>query len=203
MCNISSKCFSIFNDKPPGSWASHITTDFLTCYPCSYHSSMGLRTNMLRCQRGLCANVPACQRASVLKACQHLIFTCQRANKRDNVSTWRANFSSWLANVSKDEPIFRSFLLCFIIIKNSTLYLISWLYILYAYVYIKTVLNFISIFHVILKKSEWNFLIVIIIFLFCSSVRDENVKRPGFYTLQVTRIFSNFPQLKQQNKEYK
>ena len=38
---------------------------------------------------------------------------------------------------------------------------------------------------------------------FSSLVRNENIKIPGFYTLQVqlvTRIFSNFPQLKQLNK---
>ena len=38
-------------------------------------------------------------------------------------------------------------------------------------------------------------------FLFCSLVRNENTKRHGFYTLQVTRVFSNFPQLKQLNKK--
>ena len=36
--------------------------------------------------------------------------------------------------------------------------------------------------------------------LFCSLVKNENTKRPGFYTLLVTRVFSNFPQLKQLNK---
>ena len=30
----------------------------------------------------------------------------------------------------------------------------------------------------------------------CSLVKHENTKRPGFYTLLVTRVFSNFPQLK-------
>ena len=60
-----------------------------------------------------------------------------------------------------------------------------------------------SILYVILKKSVF-FIKIIYIFLFflsfCSLVRNENVKRPGFYTLQVTRVFSNFPQLKQLNK---
>ena len=89
MFNISSKYFSIFNDKPPGSWASHTTTDFLTCYPCSYHSSMGLRTNMLTFQRGLCANVPACQRASTCfnLACQFFKLACQRVERRTNFSS--------------------------------------------------------------------------------------------------------------------
>ena len=39
---------------------------------------------------------------------------------------------------------------------------------------------------------------------FCSLVKNENTKRPGYYTLLVTRVFLNFPQLKQlkQNEEY-
>ena len=49
-----------------------------------------------------------------------------------------------------------------------------------------------SILNVILKKSVF-FIKIIYIFLFL-------IKRPGFYTLQVTRVFSNFPQLKQPNK---
>ena len=36
--------------------------------------------------------------------------------------------------------------------------------------------------------------------LFCSFIRNENIKRPDFYTLQVTRVFSNFPQLKKLSK---
>ena len=37
-------------------------------------------------------------------------------------------------------------------------------------------------------------------FLFSSLVRNYNIKRPGFYMLQVTKVFSNFPQLKQLSK---
>ena len=40
MFNISSKYFSFFNNKPPTSWIPHITRHFLTCYSCSYYSSM-------------------------------------------------------------------------------------------------------------------------------------------------------------------
>ena len=32
--------FSIFNNKPSASWVTDITTDFPTCYSCSYYSSM-------------------------------------------------------------------------------------------------------------------------------------------------------------------
>ena len=59
----------------------------------------------------------------------------------------------------------------------------------------------ISVLHAILKKSVSSFCFLR---LFCSLVRNKNnIKRPGFYTLQVTRVFSNFPlkQLKL-NKEY-
>ena len=62
-------------------------------------------------------------------------------------------------------------------------------------------LYFISLLHAISKKSVWNFCFLK---LFGSLVRNENnIKRLGFYTLQVTMVFSNFPrkQLKQ-NKEY-
>ena len=40
MFNITSKYFSIFNNKPPASWVAYITRDFRTCYSCSYYSSM-------------------------------------------------------------------------------------------------------------------------------------------------------------------
>ena len=40
MFNVTSKYFSFFNNKPPKSWVAHITRDFLTCYFCSYYSSM-------------------------------------------------------------------------------------------------------------------------------------------------------------------
>ena len=38
--NITLKYFSFFNNKPPVGWVAHITRDSLTCYSCSYHSSM-------------------------------------------------------------------------------------------------------------------------------------------------------------------
>ena len=40
MFNITSKYFSFFNNKLPASWVAHITRDFLSCYSCSYYSSM-------------------------------------------------------------------------------------------------------------------------------------------------------------------
>ena len=43
-------------------------------------------------------------RACVPKACQHFIFTCERANVPKT-----CHFSSWRANVSKGVPIFQLF----------------------------------------------------------------------------------------------
>ena len=49
-------------------------------------------------------------RANVPKACQLLIFTSQRVNKRANAIR-RANVLIWRANVPKGVPIFQTFLL--------------------------------------------------------------------------------------------
>ena len=56
--------------------------------------------------------------------------------------------------------------------------------------------------HDILKKNLRNFWFFLK--LFCSIVKNENTKRPGFYTLLVTRVFSNLSSTKitKQNKEY-
>ena len=136
------------------------------------------------------------------------VLTCQkRANFSTQRAKCRANFSFWRANVPKSVLNFQTFLL-----RNAkgnfyTLLLYKKFYItldiividminIYEW-YIKIVLYFISILHVILKESVQNFCFLK---LFCSSVKNENTKRPAFYTLLVTRVFSNFPQLKQLNK---
>ena len=38
--NITSKYFSILNNKAAARWVVHTTRDFITYYSCSYHSSM-------------------------------------------------------------------------------------------------------------------------------------------------------------------
>ena len=40
MFNITPKHFSFFNNKPSASLVTHITRHSLTCYSCSYYSSM-------------------------------------------------------------------------------------------------------------------------------------------------------------------
>ena len=40
MFNITSKYFSFSNNKPPASWVTQTSRNFLTCYSCPYYSSM-------------------------------------------------------------------------------------------------------------------------------------------------------------------
>ena len=140
----------------------------------------------MRVMRASVAYVPTCQTRA------NFSFLC--ANVPVNVSTCQscANFSTWHANVANDMPIcyfcvptcqffkhssyemLREISLLYYFIKNSTLYLMSYLYIWSAYVSYS-----ISILHVILKKSVRN---CWFLELFCSLVKNENTKRPGFYT---------------------
>ena len=48
--------------------------------------------------------------------------------------------------------------------------------------------------------KDINCIILYFLKIFCSLVRNGNIKRPGFSTLQATKISSNFPQLKKPNK---
>ena len=82
-----------------------------------FAKSRAMRANVvyvLACQRSLLANV-TCLRANVPKACQLLIFTCKRVNKRANMACQRAkrraNFSTWCANLPKGVQIFQTLLL--------------------------------------------------------------------------------------------
>ena len=100
---------------------------------------------------------------------------CQRAIRRANASTWRlacqrtkrgSNISTWQANLPKSVPIFQTLLLrnatgnsyTLLLKKNYiTLDIIVVHIICIAVSYIKIVLDFISVPHVILKKSVKNF----------------------------------------------
>ena len=117
--------------------------------------------------------------------------TCPRA-------TWHANFSFWHADLPKGMPNFQTYLLQNAKGNFYTLLLYKKFYvklnlIVYYVLFIKIVLYFISILNVILKKSFG--------FWKCwSLVKNESAKRPSFYTWLVTRVFLNFPQLKQLKK---
>ena len=56
MLNKTAKYFSILNNKPPASWVAHITRDFLTCYSCSYYSSMLWYNTIFQINKILCLN---------------------------------------------------------------------------------------------------------------------------------------------------
>ena len=114
-------------------------------------------------ERGLRANVP--------KTWQLLIFTCQRANLPCRVPMFQLSVSTCQTACHffklSSYKMLREISILYYYIKYSTLYLISWLYISYVYVsYIKNLLYFISMLHIILKRSVWNFLLFFIIFLF-------------------------------------
>ena len=42
MFDITSKYFGFFNNETPATLVAHMTRNFLTCYSCSYYSSMVL-----------------------------------------------------------------------------------------------------------------------------------------------------------------
>ena len=128
-----------------------------------------------------------CQRTNIPNACHLLIFTCQRANKR-----------------AKGVPIFQTFLLWN---AKGNFYTLL-LYKTFCIIFDTIVIHILCIciihknciilhFYTLWKKRVGNFCFLK---LFCSLVKNENTKRPGFYTLLVTRVFLNFPQLKQLNK---
>ena len=113
------------------------------------------------------------------------------------VPTWQTIFQTFLLRNTKGNfdtlLLYKKF--CIILHRYH-----SYTYHMYMFLsYIKIVLYFISIIHVILRKSVCNFAFLLF-FSFLILVRNENIKRSSFYTLQVTWIFSNFPQLKQLNK---
>ena len=150
-------------------------------------------------QRGLPANVLSCEHTNVpnVSAC-YLIFTCQRPNECASVPNGVPTFQISASICQRTCQFFKHFSyemlreisILYFCIKSSKLYLVSYLY----HTRIKTALYLISVLHAILKKCLWNFCFMK---LFCS------LERPGFYTLQVSKVFWNYPlkQLKQ-NTEY-
>ena len=156
----------------------------------------GVRANVLACQGGLRANVPTCQHVKSEPTSHFYVPTCQKMCQRFNLAFQRtkrrANFSTSRANVPKSAPIIQTFLLQN---ANGNVYTL----LLYEKFYIILDIIFIHIMGICIVQI--NCIILYSLKLFCSLYRDENIKRPGFCTsLQVTRVFSNFRQLKQLNK---
>ena len=135
------------------------------------------------------------QRAGVLAW-----FTCQRAY----VSTCqkRDKFSYLRVNVPKGLPICQTFLLRNVK-GNFYILLYEKFYILLDIIVINitctcivnkicVMLYFYTSCHIKEKCVEFFFFIIFVFFALQSEIK---IKRPGFYTLQVTRVSSNFPQL--------
>ena len=127
-------------------------------------------------------------------------FTCQRAY----VSTCqkRDKFSYLRVNVPKGLPICQTFLLRNVK-GNFYILLYEKFYILLDIIVINitctcivnkicVMLYFYTSCHIKEKCVEFFFFIIFVFFALQSEIK---IKRPGFYTLQVTRVSSNFLQL--------
>ena len=155
----------------------------------------GLRANVLESQRGL--------RANVAKACQLLIFTFQRV-------IWLAIFFILeCQRANKGAKFFKHF--CYQVLRKISIlyYYIKKLYILLDIILIHIIcmcivnkkLHYNLSLHWCHIKEKWvEFFFFYYFFLFCSLAINQNIKRPGFYTLKLTRVFWNFPQLKELSK---
>ena len=112
MCKILAKIIKLY-----GSWSSSKFSIFQTnlTWFLGNNRALSKRADVVYVSTRLRVSVvyvPTCLRANVPKACQLLIFTCQRANKR---AIRHANVSVWRVNVPKDVTIFQIFLL-----RNAT-----------------------------------------------------------------------------------
>ena len=137
--------------------------------------------------------VPTCLHASVfyVPTCQRASFSFLRANVPINVP---------MHQCAKGVPIFQTFRLWNAKGNFYTLLLYKKFYIILDVIVIHNICicivhkNYIILhfeLYAMLKKSVLDFLFSL--FLFSSLFRNENIKRPGFYALQVTRVFMNFP----------
>ena len=131
--------------------------------------------------------VPTC-----LRACVVYVPTCQK----------RTNFLFLRVRVPKNVPTCQK--ACQRAKKRANFANIPLMkgnfYTLSLYKKLYFILDIILIHIMCICIAHINCIILYFLKLFSSLVRNGNIKRSGFYTLQVTRAFSNFPQLKQLNK---
>ena len=145
---------------------------------------------MLACQRGLRANVPACQGAKSVPSSHFHVPTCHKAWQCFNLACQRAkrraNFSTRRANVPKSMPIFQTFLL-----RNAK----GNFYTLILYKIFCIILDIILIHIMYVFIVHINCILLYFLKLFCSLDRNGNIKTTGFYTLQVTREYCDLVRL--------
>ena len=132
----------------------YVFASFLNRVPWVPACQHGLRASVFACLRGLVPTclrasvvyVPTCQRVKSVPSSHFYVPTCHKARQCFNLACQRAKrratFSIWHVNVPNGVPLFQTFLLrnakkisiLYYYMKNSTLYLISYLYISCVYV---------------------------------------------------------------------
>ena len=121
-----------------------------------------------------CACVPTCQkRAKVSFLRSNLSYSVTIFNLECQRAKWYANFSSWMPAYQNACQFFKHY---FYEMLSEHLY----------FIIIQKILHF-TWYH----SFTYHTFFFIIFFLFCSLVRNSDIQRPCFYTLQVTRIFSS------------
>ena len=154
-----------------------------------------MRATVVTWQRKVPASVSMCQKRTN--------FSFLRAKR----AIRRANFLTWRAHIPKSMPIFQIFLLGNAKGNFYTLLLHEKFYFILDIIYIQIMCicmvheNFIR-FHLYtswyhLQEICMEFLLFETFLLFSYKWKYKN---PGFYTVQVTKVFSDFSQLKQLNK---
>ena len=121
-----------------------------------------------------CACVPTCQkRAKVSFLRSNLSYSVPIFNLECQRAKWYANFSSWMPAYQNACQFFKHY---FYEMLSEHLY----------FIIIQKILHF-TWYH----SFTYHTFFFIFFFLFCSLVRNSDIQRPCFYTLQVTRIFSS------------
>ena len=167
----------------------NLNTSLLNREPCVPACQLGLPANVLACQRGLLVNVPAYQQAKGVATSHVYVGT---GHKCANVPIAYQCFIR-RANVPKRMPTFQAFLLRNAKGNFSTLLLYKKFYIILDIIVVHIIcicnvhkhciiLHFYTSCDI--KEKYVNLFFFIIFFLFCSLVRNENLKRPGSYTLE-------------------
>ena len=135
---------------------------------------LGWCASVLACQHGLCVNVSVCQLAKSVPTFHFYVPTCHTACQCFNLerpcAKWHANFSTWMPTYQNTCQVFKDYSYemlreyLYLIIIQKILHFIWYHSFTYIYIFYK-------------------------FFLSCALVRNWNIERPCFYTLQVTRAF--------------
>ena len=134
-------------------------------------------------------NMPTCH-----TACQYFRLVCQRAKRHANFSNWFVNLPTFLLRNDKGNFYTLLYKKFYIILDVIVIHIVCICIVHKNYI----MLHLYTSCHI--KEQYVELFLFYHFFPFCFLVRNENIKKPGFYTLQVKSNFSNFPLLKQLNK---